>query len=266
MASPESDPLSKSRVEAFEQALQVFGWVVGRNIQIHYRWGIANRNLASTNARELVDLKPQLIVGFGTPGVAALLRETRTIPVVFGAVADPVSSGFIASMARPGGNITGFSNFETTMAGKWLEVLKEIAPAARRVLVLLHPETTPDFAYLRTAEMAAKSMAVEVVPARLREPAELEIAISGFAQNPNGGLVVLPDIFMAVHRKLIIGLAAKYELPAVYGLRFFVTDGGLVSYGVNWLDPYRQTPLYVEPPTVACAGGWSDASGRFGGR
>ena len=219
---------------------------MGRNIRIDYRWGTANPQQATANAKELIDLKPDLILVQSTPGVAALLRETRTIPIVFLGVADPMGSGFIESMARPGGNITGFSNFEITMAGKWLELLKEIAPAMRRSLVLVHPTSTPDLAYLRAAEIAAPSMALQLVPARLRESADIEIAIKGFAQDPSGGLVVLPDIFMTVHRHQIISLAAKHQLPAVYGFRLFVTKGGLISYGVNPLDPWQQVPSYVD--------------------
>jgi putative tryptophan/tyrosine transport system substrate-binding protein len=246
IALPEDDPEAKSRVEALQTALQNLGWIAGRSIRIDYRWGTANPKQATANAKELIDLKPEVIVVQSTPGVAALLRETRTIPIVFLGVADPMGSGFIESMPRPGGNITGFSNFDITMAGKWLELLKEISPAMRRSLVLVHPESTPDLAYLRAAETAASSMALQLVPARLQESANIEIAIKGFAQDPSGGLVVLPDIFMTVHRRQIISLAAKYQLPAVYGFRLFVTEGGLISYGVNPLDEWRQAPSYVD--------------------
>ena len=246
MGISNDDPEATPRIEAFQQALLALGWKIGRNVQIHYRWGTANPNQAMTNAKELIDLEPDVIAVLTSPGVAAILRETRTIPIVFGSVADPVGSGFITGMSRPGANITGFSNFETTMAAKWLEVLIEMAPNVRRILFLFNPTTRPNLAYLRTAELAARAMALKLVPAQLGEPTDIENAINAFAQTPNGGLVVSPDVFMQVHRSLIVSFAAKYRLPAVYGFRYYVTDGGLMSYGHNTLDPYRQMPAYVD--------------------
>jgi putative tryptophan/tyrosine transport system substrate-binding protein len=187
-----------------------------------------------------------VIVAATTPGIAALLRETRTIPIVFVQVADPVGQGFIANLARPGGNITGFTNFEFSLGGKWLEMLKEIAPQVARVALIFNPDTLPHAAFVDSFETAAPSFAVQSVPISVHGPTEIEVAINAFAQEPNGGLVVLPDITFAVHRHQIIGLAAKYHLPAIYGFSYFAKDGGLVSYGPDPVDPFRRAPAYVD--------------------
>jgi putative ABC transport system substrate-binding protein len=246
MSLPESDPETKPRVEALQQGLRELGLRDGRNIHIDYRWGTTDADQTARNAKELIDLKPDVIVGASTPGVAALLRETRTIPIVFVLISDPVGQGFIANLARPGGNITGFTSFEFSMGGKWLEILKEIAPQVSRVALIFNPDTIPYAAFGRSIEAAASSFAVRPVQAPVRSPTEIEVAINTFAQEPNGALLVLPDTYIAVHRQLVIGLAAKYHLPAVYGLPYFATDGGLVSYGPDLVDLFRRAPAYVD--------------------
>jgi len=246
MALPESDPENKPRVEAFQQGLRELGLQDGRNIRIDYRWGTAHPDQAARNAKELVDLNPDVIIVASSPGVVALLRETRTIPIVFLQVGVPVEQGFIASLARPGGNVTGFTNFEFSLGGKWLEVLKEIAPQVARVVLIFDPDTVPYAAFVHSAEAAAPSFAVQTFPPPVHDPTEIETVIKAFAQEPNGVLLVLPDITMNIHRQRVIGLAAKYRLPAVYGFRFAATDGGLVSYGPDPVDPFRRAPTYVD--------------------
>jgi putative ABC transport system substrate-binding protein len=246
MGFPENDPESKPRVEAFEQGLREVGLLVGRNVQIEYRWGTADPDQTARNAKELIDLKPDVIVGATTPGVAALLRETSTIAIVFMQVADPLGQGFVANLARPGGNITGFTSFEFSLGGKWLEILKEIAPKVTRVELVFNPDTVPYDAFIGSIEAAAPSFAVQPVTAPVHGPSEIEVAINSFAQEPNGALVVLPDIHIAVHRQLVINLAAKYRLPAVSGLPYFASDGGLVTYGPDTIEPYRRAAAYVD--------------------
>jgi putative ABC transport system substrate-binding protein len=246
MGGLESDPETKPRLEAFQKGLRELGLRDGRNIHIDYRWGGANPNQTARNARELIALNPEVIVATTTPAVAALLRETRTIPIVFVQVVDPVGQGFVGSLARPGGNITGFTTLEFSLGGKWLEILKEIAPQVVRVAIVFNPDTIPYPAYVRSIEAAASSFSVQPVPTPVRGPAEMEVAIKAFAHEPNGAMVVLPDIYMAAHRQRVIALAAEYHLPAVYGFRFFATDGGLVSYGTDSVDPYRRAATYVD--------------------
>jgi putative tryptophan/tyrosine transport system substrate-binding protein len=246
LATYESDPGTKRSIEALERGLQEIGLRNGPNIHLVYRFGTVTADLAAKHAKELVDLKPDLIVVATSPGVAAVLRETRTIPVVFVNVADPVGSGFISTFARPGGNITGFSNFESSMSGKWLEILKEIAPTVRRVLILHNPETAPDAAYFPSLNATAPLVSLELFPAPVHDPAEIDVAVSSFAKEPNGGVIAFPDIYMFVHRQVVIGLTAKYALPAVYGFARFVRDGGLVSYGLDNLHPYHQAASYVD--------------------
>ncbi len=211
-----------------------------------YRFGTSTADLAAANAKEIVALKPDLILVSTSPGVAAILRETRSIPTVFTNVADPVGSGFVSSFSRPGGNITGFANFEPSMSGKWLEILKDLAPSVRRVMILFNPETAPNAAYFPSLKVAAPSLSIELLPTPAHDPAEIEAAVSSFAKEPNGGVISFPDITMYTHRKIIIGLMAKYQLPAVYGYRIFVSDGGLVSYGLNGIEPLRRAADYVD--------------------
>jgi putative ABC transport system substrate-binding protein len=242
-----NDPEAKARVAAFQQGLRELGWTEGRNLQIDFRWGTAGVAEMRTFAKELVELKPDLIVGVTTPAVAALVEETRTIPIVFASIADPIGRGFISNMARPGGNVTGILNFEFSMGGKWLETLKQVAPAVRRVALLFNPDTAPFAAsFMRVIEVSAPSVGVEPIPAAVRDDAELERAVVDFATKPAGGLIVLPDAFTLGHRNLIIALAARYRLPAVYPLRAFAASGGLISDSGDPIDILRRTASYVD--------------------
>ena len=233
MAYAESDREGQAFVAAFREELQKLGWTEGRNIRIDMRWATpATRKLIQRLAKELIALQPDLILSHSTPTTAALLQQTRTIPIIFANVSDPVGSGFVASLPRPGGNVTGFINMEATMAGKWLELLKEIAPRVNRVAFLFNPATAPYAEYyLSPFKAAAPSFAVEAIVAPVRNTSGLESAIAALASAPNGGLVVMPDAFMNVHRAEITSLAARHRLPAVYPFRFFTELGGLLSYG-----------------------------------
>ena len=242
----ESDPEGQKYVSAFRQGLQELGWAHGRNVQIEYRWSGADPDRIRTYAAELVRLKPDVIFANSSLIVAPLQRETRTIPIVFTQINDPVESGFVASMARPGGNITGFTPFEFSATAKWLEMLKEIAPGVKRVAVILNPVQAPQVGMLRAIEAVAPSLGLSLTAAGADGAAEIERAISAFAREPNGGLIVLPNPITIGHRKLIIDLAARHRLPAVYAYRYFVADGGLMSYGVNMADLFRRAAAYVD--------------------
>ena len=242
----EADPESKVRLEAFRQGLRELGLRDGHNIHIDYRWGIANLDEAARNAHELIDLHPDVIFAATTPAVAAFVRQTRTIPIVFVQVGDPVGQGLVASLARPGGNMTGFTPYEFSLGGKWLEVLKDIAPQVARVALVFNPDTVPYPGFVHSARTAASSLAVHTVPAPIRSLSEIETVIKAFAQEPSGGLILFPDVSTGAHRKRIIELAAEYRLPAVYGLPFFARDGGLVAYGPDFVESYRQAATYVD--------------------
>jgi len=247
MGPAESDPEAQSEVVAFRQGLQKLGWT-GRNVRIAYRWADGDANRMRTFARELVALQPDAIFAVTTPAVAALLGETRTIPIVFARVADPVGSGFISSLAKPNGNVTGFTNFERSLAGKWLQLLKEIAPGLARVTLMFNPATTPGGGsdFLHMAEAAASSMGIEVKAARVHDVAEIERAIVAVASEANGGLINLPDVFLAVHRELTVELTARHRVPAIYQYRYFVSSGGLMSYGPDVIDQYASAAEYID--------------------
>jgi len=248
MSFAESDPQAQAHVAAFREELQKLGWVEGRNIRIDIRWATP-RDAGSRRrfAKDLVALQPDLILSSNTPTTAALLQQTPTIPIVFAVVADPVGSGFVASFPRPGGNVTGFTNIEPTMAGKWLELLKEIAPRVTRVAFLFNPATAPYAEYYLTPfKAAAASFTLEAIAAPVRDPSELQSAIAAQARAPHGGLVVMTDSFLVTHRAEIISLAARYHLPAVYPFRFFVELGGLLSYGNDLVDSYRRAATYAD--------------------
>jgi len=219
----------------------------GRNLSFDFRWGTGERDQMRAFARELIELKPDLILGMTTPAVTALVDETKTIPILFVNIVDPLGRGFISNMARPGGNVTGFLNFEFSMGGKWLETLKQIAPAIRRVALLFNPHTAPyaNF-FIRVAEAAAPSFGVEPIAAGVHDDGELERAVADFAAKPAGGLIILPDSFTTGHRNLIIALAARYRLPAVYPLRVFAASGGLISDGGDPIDIFRRAASYVD--------------------
>ena len=242
-----SDPEAQARIAAFQQGLKEVGWTAGRTLHIEIRWSSGDAAEIRTLARELVELKPELIVGMTTPAVAALVKETKTIPIVFAGIVDPVGRGFVSSMARPGGNVTGILNFEFSMGGKWLETLKQVAPTVRRVALLFNPETAPFAAsFVRVIEGSAISFAVEPTAAPVYDTAQLERAVIDLAAKPDGGLIVLPDVFTMGHRDLIIALAARHRVPAVYPLRAFAMSGGLISDSGDTSDILRRTASYVD--------------------
>jgi putative ABC transport system substrate-binding protein len=242
------DPLGQTRIAAFREELGKLGWIEGRNIRIDTRW-MATGDVPSMQrfAKELIALQPDLIVTQSTPITATVLHETRTIPIVFALVADPIGSGFVANFAQPGGNLTGFVTMVPEMAGKWLELLKEIAPSVARVTLLFNPATATYFEYwLNPFKAAAVSFAVEAIAAPVHDRSELESVIADQARAPNGGLVVMPDTFTDAHRVEITSLAASYRLPAVYPYRQFTAVGGLLSYGDDLIDNFRRAPTYVD--------------------
>jgi putative ABC transport system substrate-binding protein len=247
IAGTENDSSEQRRQAAFRKRLDELGWQAGRNIQIDYRWIAGNADRLPIFAKELVELKPDLIFAETTPATAALLEKTRTIPIVFVAVSDPVGSGFVTSLNRPGGNVTGFINMEPTMAGKWLGLLKEIAPRVTRVALLFNPATAPySEQYLNPFKAAAASLAVEAISAPVQQLPQLEPVGADQAREPNGALIVMADVFLWLHRAEVISLAAHYRLPAVYPQRDFVEIGGLLSYGNDRLDQYPSAAIYAD--------------------
>ena len=247
MAMAATDADAEPRIKAIQQGLQEFGWTEGRNIRIDYRWATVDADRIRAHAAELVGLAPDVIIGVATPVLMALRQETRSIPIVFVQVIDPVSRGFVTTLARPGGNITGFTNFDFPMGGKWVETLREVAPTVTRVAVIFNPETAPYAEpFLRLIEAAALSFNVKAFGAPVRDTAELERATSALATEPRGGMIILPDVFTTVHRDLIVELAARQRLPAIYPFRYFATSGGLISYGVDALDLFRRSASYVD--------------------
>jgi len=240
------DPVPQAYIAALLQGLQELGWSVGRNVRIDYRWGAANAELKRRYAAELIALSPDVIVTTGDSNTAPLLQATRTVPIVFVLVPDPVGAGFAASLARPGGNATGFMNFEFGMSGKWPELLKQIAPYVTRVAVLRDPTAGVSMGQLGAIQGVVSSLRVEASPIDLRDVGEIERTIADFARSPNGGLVVLPSGLSFIHRELIIGLAARHRLPAVYPFRSFVEDGGLICYGPDAIDQLRRAAGYVD--------------------
>jgi putative tryptophan/tyrosine transport system substrate-binding protein len=242
------DPETKAWVLAFRNRLDGLGWKVGANLQIEERWTAGDPDRNRTFAGELLAIKPEAIFAFSSVAVAALQQESRTVPIVFTAISDPVGSGFVESLARPGRNATGFTNFVPTMAAKWLEVLQEIAPQVRRAVLLFNPQTAPYVAeyYQRPFEAAAPSFGMQAIPVLIRQTVEVEVAISDLAREPGGGLVVPPDNFSYVHRELIFTLAARHRVPAVYPFRFMAREGGLVSYGVDLGETFPRAAEYVD--------------------
>ena len=247
MAFAESNLEGQANVAAYREGLQKLGWTEGRNIRIDIRWAAFDAKAMQRFATELVALQPDLILSPHTPTTAALLRQTRTIPIVFTNITDPVGSGFVASFPRPGGNVTGFVNMEPTMAAKWLELLKEIAPRVNRAAILFNPATATyaDY-YLTPFKAAAASLAVEAIAAPVHDTSELEAVVAAQAREPNTGLIVMSDSFMSGHGKEITSLAARYRLPTVYPFRFFTELGGLLSYGSNRLDQFRRAASYTD--------------------
>jgi putative ABC transport system substrate-binding protein len=243
----ESDPEGQARVAALHQGLRDLGWIDGRNVRFDIRRLAGETEQMRPFARELVELKPDLIVAATTPAVAALLQETQTVPIVFVQVVDPVGRGFISNLPRPGGNITGFVTFEFSMGGKWLETLKQAAQGVGRVALVFHPQTAPfSESFIGAIEAAARSFAVETVVMPVRDSADLESAVAAFAAKPDGGLIILPDLFNTKHRDILVSLASRYRLPAVYPFRYFAASGGLISDGVDTGDLYRRSASYVD--------------------
>jgi ABC-type uncharacterized transport system substrate-binding protein len=242
----ESDPDVQSWLAAFRGALAKLGWTEGSNLRIELRWA-GDPDRMKTFAKELVDLRPDAILSVTTPVTGALVRETQTIPIVIATVADPISSGFVTNLGRPGGNVTGFALYEPSMGGKWLELLKRIAPGVTRVALLFNPTTSvPIKFYMASIEDAASSFAVQTSTAPVHAKDEIEGVIAGLAGNPGAGLIAMPDLFNTINRDLIIAAAARYRVPAIYFFRSFADSGGLVSYGPDFAPQYPQAAEYID--------------------
>ena len=248
MAYDESDPEAKAHLSAFVQGLVELGWTNGHNIRMDIRWPAGNIDRVRKSAKELVDLQPDVILSEGTPATFAFQRETRTVPVIFAAISDPVGAGLVASLARPGGNITGFTISEPAMTGKWLQLLTEISPAVKRVAIMFNPDLIfgRGAPYLPSFEAAARSLKVESIAATVRSDAEIETAINSLGREPGSGLVVSADGFVFVHRAPIILLTARNKVPTVGSLSRFARDGGLLSYGADPTDIFRRSAAYVD--------------------
>jgi len=242
----ENDAEAQSRLAAFRQGLQQLGWTDGRNVRFDTRWGAGDADRLRRYAAELVALVPEVILGVGGPAVGPLLQASRTTPIVFVQVTDPVAAGYVASLARPGGNATGFAMFDFGISVKWLEVLKEISPMVTRVVILRDPTIAAGIGLLGAMQAAAPALRMELSPVGVAEVAEIERAITAFGRESNGGLVVLPGAFTALRRDLIIALAAQQRLPAVYPYRYYVAADGLISYGPNTIEPYRRAASYID--------------------
>jgi ABC-type uncharacterized transport system substrate-binding protein len=247
MNFPEADTEGSARLVAFLQRMRELGWSDGHNLTLESRWSGADIDRMRTFAREIVVQQPDLIVAVGTPATSAVMRETSAIPIVFTQVSDPVGGGLVTNLARPGGNVTGFTLFEFSIGSKWLQTIKEIAPNVTRVAVLFNPTTAPYAPlYLRSVEDGTSSFAVDFSTLPLQDVVELEPTIKTFAATPNSALLVLTDTFTTVNRDRIIALAAEYRLPALYPYRFFAQSGGLVSYGVDTLEQYPRAAAYAD--------------------
>ena len=239
--------IAQSWFAAFREALRNMGWTEGSNLRIELRWSARDADRMRTLAKELVDLRPDAIFGATTPVIGALARETRTIPIVFAAVSDPIGSGFAANLAHPGGNITGFTTHDPALGGKWVGLLKEIAPRTEHVALLFNPATTvPLQFFLPSIQAGASSVAVEVSAAPVHAKDEIEGAIAALTRKPGGGLIVMPDVFNELNRELIIALAASYGVPAIYYNRFFSEPGGLISYGDARGEQFRLAAGYID--------------------
>jgi putative ABC transport system substrate-binding protein len=243
----ENDVEAQREIVAFRDELRRLGWN-DANLRIDYRWAGGDAARMRQLAKDTVDLKPEVILSRATPPTKALLQETKTVPIVFVVVADPVGDGLVASLARPGGNVTGFTNVEGSLGGKWLELLREMSPRMSRVGAIYNPKTAPGGGvyYWRLVDEAATAMNVKVSAATVHDTTSIEEAIDGLAREPNAGLLVMPDIFNVLHRKLIIAAAARHRLPAIYPIPTFTVDGGLASYGVDIPDLYRRAAGYVD--------------------
>jgi ABC-type uncharacterized transport system substrate-binding protein len=246
MGYPEGDPQAQANVTALRRGLQNLGWIEGRNVQIDYRWAGGDPDKARTFATELIGMTPDVIVPSTNQVTRILQQETRTIPIVFVFVGDPVGSGFVVSLARPGRNITGFANFENSIGGKWVELFKQIAPRAERVGFVFNPDAAPNVGFFHAAESAAPSLEIKLAALAVRDATDIEQDIIAFASQPNGGLIVAPHAVTLGNRKLIIELAVRHRLPAVYSDRYFAESGGLVSFGNNTADLFRRAASYID--------------------
>jgi putative ABC transport system substrate-binding protein len=244
----ENDPEVQGWLSGFTQGLSELGWTDGRNVHMDVRWTAGNADLMRLFAKEIATMQPDVILAGNTPATAALQRETRTIPIVFAAVSDPVGEGFVASLPRPGGNITGFVNEEASLGGKWLELLTEIAPGVKRAAIMFDPDTAPGGGsyYLPSFEAAARKLKVEPIAARVRSVAEIETVMTSLGREPGGGLVVMPNSFLVAHRAPIILQATRNNVPAVYHQSTFARDGGLLSYGPDPKDLFRRSAPYAD--------------------
>jgi putative ABC transport system substrate-binding protein len=240
------DAVAKARIVTFQQGLRQLGWLDGDNLQIDHRWSTGDSDQVRKDAADLVALAPDVLLATGSSSVAALQQATRTVPIVFALVSDPVGAGFVDSLPRPGSNATGFTNFEYVISAKWLELLKQIAPGLTRVAVLRDSAIAAGAGQLGAMQAVAPSLGVELSPIGVRDAGEIERAIAAFARSPDGGLILTASALAPVHRDLIITLAARHRLPAVYYERYFAADGGLISYGPDQLDQYRRAAGYVD--------------------
>jgi putative ABC transport system substrate-binding protein len=244
---PQSDPNAQARVKAFNQIIENAGWEIGRSLSIEYRWGLFDVERARVAGAELLSLDLDVFVCGGTPPTLAMQEATRTVPIVFAIVADPVAQGIVTNLRRPDGNITGFSYLETPIAAKWLELLKEIAPSVKRVGFMFNPESSPySFLYFQSIERASSKLAVEAFIAAVRAPAEIEQAMIELAGEADSGVIISAESFNYVNRKLIIDLTARHRVPAIYGIPGTTVDGGLLYYGVDIVESYRQAAMYVD--------------------
>jgi putative ABC transport system substrate-binding protein len=246
MTFPADDAEGQARVGALLQGLQQLDWAIGRNVRVEVRWAGGNTKEIRRHAAELARLAPDVIVANGSAAVGPLLQATRTVPIVFAIVPDPVGGGFVDSLARPGGNASGFMLFEYGIGGKWLELLREIAPSVTRVGVIRDPTVTTGIGQFGAIQTAAPSFGIDVSPINLRDAPEIERAVAAFARFPNGGLIATGSALTVVYRDLLVSLAARYELPTIYLGRHFVAAGGLVSYGPDFVDQYRRAAAYVD--------------------
>jgi putative ABC transport system substrate-binding protein len=244
----DSDPESQARIAAFQQELESLGWRDGHNIQIDYRWANGDAERFRAFAAELVAARPDVLVGHASPSAEALARATRTIPIIFAVVSDPVGSGLAASLSEPGRNATGFTNFATSTGAKWVEFLKALSPRLARVALLFNPATAPGrgSTYLQSVEAAAESFGIDSTHATASNAAQIEDAIATLSRRPNSALIVMPDVFMTNHRDLITALATRHALPAIYPFRYFAEGGGLISYGIDLSDIFRRAAGYVD--------------------
>jgi putative ABC transport system substrate-binding protein len=240
------EPIARARATVFIKELQELGWIDGRNMRVDYRWGGGDADIIRRQAIELVALAPDVILATGGPATERVLQATRSIPIVFAVVPDPVGSGLVARLSRPGGNATGFMQFEYSLSGKWLEQLKQVAPSVTRAAVLRDSAITAGIGQFAVIQAVAPSLGIEVSPINITNATEIEHAVSDFAREPNGGLIVTAAASAIAHRELIVSLAARYKLPVVYSAREYVSSGGLLSYAADFTDQYRRAASYVD--------------------